>query len=444
MNATAEIRDSQGPLNTFLKKYFPEPKAPTEAPAHGKTALTDSVIIEKAYAASNGDKFSKLFLGDHSDYASQSEGDAAFCFYLAFWCNKDAAQMDRIFRKSGLYRPKWDEKHGEKTYGQMTIEKAIALCQDTYTPGLQEEPVTLPTKKSLVVIGCRAFMELDLPPRTNILSPWLPSQGLVLIHAARGIGKTYLAMLVAYTVACGGKTVCEWEAPSPLGVLFIDGEMPACVLQERLSGLILGTGIEPQAPLNILTPDLQPMGMPDLSTREGQDLIEPFLEDINLVIVDNISTLVRSGRENEAEGWLPVQEWALRLRARGKSVLFIHHSGKGGQQRGTSKREDVLDTVIGLKHPSDYTPEQGCRFEVHFEKARGLAGDDVKPIELMMTKDENGIITWVSRSIEDSRHDKILELHEMGMSQTDIAKELDINKSTVCRHLKSVRSGGEA
>jgi len=62
-------------------------------------------------------------------------------------------------------------------------------------------------------------------------------------------------------------------------------------------------------------------------------------------------------------------------------VPFIHHSGKGGEQRGTSRREDVLDTVIALKRPADYSPEQGACFEVHYEKSRGIFGDDVAPFK---------------------------------------------------------------
>ena len=53
---------------------------------------------------------------------------------------------------------------------------------------------------------------------------------------------------------------------------------------------------------------------------------------------------------------MPVQEWILQLRRRGISVLIVHHAGKGGDQRGTSAKEDVLDTVIKLSRPDDYNP----------------------------------------------------------------------------------------
>ena len=38
--------------------------------------------------------------------------------------------------------------------------------------------------------------------------------------------------------------------------------------------------------------------------------------------------------------------------------------------KGTSRREDTLDTVIALRRPEDYSPEQGARFEIHLEKLR--------------------------------------------------------------------------
>jgi len=331
-----------------------------------------------------------------------------------------------------------DQESAEVILRTVCVDPVAGGCLRVEIP----PELSLPPAPKLVVIGAREFIGLDFPIRSNILSPWLPSQGLVLIHSPRGVGKTYFSMLVAYVVSCGGKVFEYWHAPSPKGVLFIDGEMPGCVLQERLTGLISGMRIEPHAPLNILTPDLQPLGMPDLGTKQGQDLLEPHIENIDLIIVDNISTLIRSGKENEAEGWLPVQEWALRLRARGKSILFIHHSGKGGLQRGTSKREDVLDTVLMLKRPSDYVPEQGCRFEIHFEKARGLAGNDVKPIELLMIKDNTGIITWTSRTIDDSLHERIIEMQDLGLKQAEIAKELGVNRSTVCRHQKVAKAEG--
>lgn len=94
----------------------------------------------------------------------------------------------------------------------------------------------------------------------------------------------------------------------------------------------------------------------------------------------------------------------------GKSVLFIHHSGKGGQQRGSSRREDVLDTVIALRRPADYDPKNGAVFEVHFEKARGICGDAVVPFEARLLVNENQGQIWSTKSLEQTTFDKVIQL----------------------------------
>ena len=55
------------------------------------------------------------------------------CRILAFWCQRDFQQIDRLFRQSGLMRPKWDELHGKETYGNMTIQEAVKHCETVYT-----------------------------------------------------------------------------------------------------------------------------------------------------------------------------------------------------------------------------------------------------------------------------------------------------------------------
>ena len=150
--------------------------------------------------------------------------------------------------------------------------------------------------------------------------------------------------------------------------------------RERFEKLVEALPVDPpeNLPLSIITPDIQELGMPDLSDEAGQQALEPFVDEADLIVVDSISTLVINGRENETESWVPIQAWALKQRVKRKTILFIHHAGKGGDQRGSSKREDVLDTVIALKRPTGYSPEEGARFEVHFTKSRGFHGEDAE------------------------------------------------------------------
>ncbi len=285
------------------------------------------------------------------------------------------------------------------------------------------------------VIDALDFMSMQFPPRENILSPWLPNQGLVMIYGPRGTGKTHGSLGIAYAVSSGG-TLWGWMAPKPTGVLFIDGEMPAGVLQQRLARIAVSSESDLGAPLRIVTPDLQPSGMIDLSNPEDQKVLTPYLDGIGLIIVDNLSTLCRRGKESEGESWLPVQEWALQQRAAGRSILFIHHAGKNGEQRGTSRREDVLDTVIALKRPGDYTPDKGACFEIHFEKARGIYGDDTKPFEAQLVTTPDGRQEWVTKPLEQSTAEKVASLLNDGIPQTEIPDLLGLSKGAVSKAKK--------
>lgn len=85
----------------------------------------DEELINKARRGKYSVKFQKLWQGDISGYGSQSEADLALCNHIHFWTSGDPQRVDRLFRQSGLMRPKWDEQRGAQTYGQMTIAKVM-------------------------------------------------------------------------------------------------------------------------------------------------------------------------------------------------------------------------------------------------------------------------------------------------------------------------------
>ena len=111
-------------------------ESPTTGAADVDVDLEDEELLEKARNASNGEKFERLWNGNTVGYDSQSEADMALCCLLAFWTGGDRTQMDHLFRQSGLLREKWDEVHyaDGSTYGEKTIERAIATTSEFYDP----------------------------------------------------------------------------------------------------------------------------------------------------------------------------------------------------------------------------------------------------------------------------------------------------------------------
>ena len=186
----------------------------------------------------------------------------------------------------------------------------------------------------------------------------------------------------------------------------------------------------------IIAGDLEEFGIGNLADPKIQRELDPRLGEIDFLILDNLSSLTAVIRDNDPESWNSIQAWLLGLRRRGISVLIIHHAGKGGDQRGTSRREDVLDTSISLRRPVDYVPTQGARLEVHIEKGRGIHGDAAKPFEAMLID-----TVWTMREIDDVNKARIAALLEDGLSVRDIAEETGISKSTIQRMKK--RQEGE-
>ena len=111
--------------------------------------------------------------------------------------------------------------------------------------------------------------------------------------------------------------------------------------------------------------------------------------------------------------------------------------------RGTSKREDILDEVIGLKALPE-TEHDGAAFSVNYEKARNLFGSAAESFEARLSTSDDGTQGWQTASLEDSQYAKAIELLSLEeMNQSDIAAELGVNKSTVSRWKRRAKSEGK-
>jgi len=131
------VQDTERDTASESKQYEgADDESPTTGAADVDVDLDDKDLLEKARNASNGEKFERLWNGDTVGYDSQSEADMALCCLLAFWTGGDRTQMEQLFRQSGLLREKWDEVHyaDGSTYGEKTIERAIATTSEFYDP----------------------------------------------------------------------------------------------------------------------------------------------------------------------------------------------------------------------------------------------------------------------------------------------------------------------
>lgn len=135
-----EVKDCTQSVKILHSKYLPSETPMVEPTRFEVVDFSDQEVIDKARNCKSGYLFNMLYSGNWQGvYSSQSEADLALCNQLAFWTQKNEIQMDRIFRTSGLMRQKWEEKRGDKTYGDITISKAIINCAEVYQPKKHNE-----------------------------------------------------------------------------------------------------------------------------------------------------------------------------------------------------------------------------------------------------------------------------------------------------------------
>jgi putative DNA primase/helicase len=288
----------------------------------------------------------------------------------------------------------------------------------------------------LKAFGLNDFLNIDVPSREMLLSPILLERSLAMLYAPRGLGKSWLALSIGLSVA-SGQPLLRWNTTRPRKVLYVDGEMPIASLQERLKGISIGMGGNvPNDGFRMLAAD-QVEGGINLSNENGQKALDPLLDDIDLLILDNLSTLCANVSESASDSWVSIQTWLLGLRRRGIAVLLVHHAGTNGRQRGTSRREDALDTVIALRLTEDYSSEQGARFEIHFEKLRnrvdavGAIPFEAK-IEAFTANDQEGI-RWLCCDLQSPLLKRAAQLFSEGMTVREVAATLRISKSEAGR-----------
>jgi predicted XRE-type DNA-binding protein len=229
----------------------------------------------------------------------------------------------------------------------------------------------------------------------------------------------------------------------PTKVLYVDGEMTVYDLIERLHQFDINSDcfyiysdhyISSQHALNA-----------NLLDDEWRNYIKNYMlqNNIKLWILDNIASLSPGIDENSKQDWDPINKFFIDLRFHNIATIFIHHTNKEGEQRGTSGREDNLDYSIMLFIPKNYNREDGCRFITKFSKARVSQKDAylLADTEFALVEGEN-TCSWSFSCIREATQNAVLKLFDEGMSGTEIAEILGISKGRVSQIKNSAIKNG--
>ena len=328
---------------TLCASFFPPPaigeggdmRRPEWNGPEDDGALIDLMLRAKQSAASAfGGKHSVADLWHGRVFEKNNETDMALASHLAFWTGCDGDRMERLMRRSGLAREKWDT---HKTYlRELTIKKACVSQNSVYT-GAKTATPQLGGVGGLGGLQILSADEISPKPISWLWHGWLAEGKLHLLAGAPGCGKTTLSCALGATMTRGG----NWPdgTTSPLGdVLLWSGEdgiedtlIPRFIASgaDRKRVHFIG-GVDIGGVHHVFNPSIHLPYLVDALDRHP---------DIRLLIVDPIVSVVAgadSHNNSEVRNALkPLVDLAER---RNIAIVGITHFSKGTQGRDPTER----------------------------------------------------------------------------------------------------------
>jgi hypothetical protein len=236
-----------------------------------------------------------------------------------------------------------------------------------------------------------AWAERDIPPANFLLGDLFSTTSRVIIGGPTGLGKTNLALAMAFAMA-GGTGFLHWGARLPSRVLYLDGEMSRRLAKDRIVAAIERFGSAPDGLIFISKEDFE--NMAPLNSEEGQAYVDDLLrhyEPIDFIIVDNIQAWC-PGDLKSPESWALVLPWIRSLTKRAIGQLWIHHTGhEADRLYGDKSREWQLDTVGLMSKPEQVAEERLIDFTLDFTKARERTPknrSDFDLVNIWLTEDD--------------------------------------------------------
>ncbi len=300
------------------------------------------------------------------------------------------------------------------------------------------------------VVGFTSLLQRECSPVEYAIEPLLSSRGTGEIFAWRGTGKSYITTQMAIDISLGKAVMFgahrggggHWPISRAYRTLYVYGEMDDSEIKQRAVALsrMADGQIPKDEQLGTMCKDYQRNWRPKLSSALDRKFIEDriFGHGYEGLILDNFSTLWPTSQEQQSDRSAILAEWFTDLNQRGVWIIFLHHAGKSGEQRGDSEKEDMLSFVLKLRRPANYKAEEGLRVEVHVEKNRHKPSESrwLMPFEIALMKDANGETIWTTRPAQEAQRRAAFEMFKNDMPAMFVGQEVGVSRATIYRWKK--------
>jgi adenosyl cobinamide kinase/adenosyl cobinamide phosphate guanylyltransferase len=215
---------------------------------------------------------------------------------------------------------------------------------------LQEVPEPTPTESRVAHLNAyllRGAQVLDMEPQQWRVPNWLPSNAVVAVYAAPGIGKSFYALTLALEIARGG----SWLGAqlNQEKVLYIAAEKATTLRDRAEAWCAHHNEMLPEEFLLVSTPRPPQLSDP-ISVQALCELIKA--ENVRFVILDTYAMMLQGIEENSSkESGVTIEALSqIRQATNGGTVLVVHHSGKDSSKglRGSSALLAAVDLTIEI------------------------------------------------------------------------------------------------
>jgi len=334
-----EIKNQQDVIDEFLAEIFSGAGEDTSLidlknPLQGSELSDNQIqeIIAKAKTSKNGDKFSRLFAGDVTDFkGDHSRADSSLCEILAFWTDGNEIAIDQALRKSGLYRPKWERLD----YRTRTIRHAIEHLNKSKLKN--DFHATTPKTEGTEALPLPLIHISKIEPKSIefLIEDILPLNAVGFISGQPGICKTWLAWDIGLSVATGSIAFGSFRSRAGKVIAFNAEDDPASNTRRRLAGLAHSKGLSLQeADFHLI--DVFSLALDDAKIQEQiEQTVTEHKPD--LIILDPFRNL-HSQDENDSTKISPILNFLRSLNRRHHcSILLVCHDKKPSKQNGARR-----------------------------------------------------------------------------------------------------------
>lgn len=259
------------------------------------------------------------------------------------------------------------------------------------------------------------FWNTDSTDTEWLVEPVLAKTRGHALYAGAKSGKSLMLLEIAAALATGQPTLSQ-QAQPPMHVLYVDYEMSAQDIRDRLESFGYGAHHDLSHLHYALLPSIG-----GLDTAEGAQVIIDAVthHDIQLVIIDTTARAVE-GAENDADTLRAFYRWTgLALKSKGCTYVRADHAGKDTSkgQRGTSAKNDDVDLVWRFTKRTDNN--------IMLEATHRRMSWVPEKVEIELRETEQGLRHFV---IEDkpsiAAQNMTLTLSRLGITSTMPLKEV--------------------